>query len=81
MSRIFYLPTFVNQLHKLKGKEIESVRDALIVFDRFVRTGEKSTGLEFKKLAADKFEIRTDIRNRIIMKKIGEDYYLAWKIQ
>ena len=77
MSRIFYLPPFVKQLQKLRGKEAQAAQEALISFDHFVRTGDKSTGLGFKKLAADKFEIRIDLKKRIVMKKIGEDYYLA----
>lgn len=77
MSRILYLPSFVKQLRNLRGKEAEEVQKALLAFDHFVETGEKTEGLGFKKLAEDKFEIRVDIRKRIAMKKIGNDYYLA----
>ena len=77
MSRIFYLPSFVKQLQKLKGREAQTAEEALISFDHFVRTGDKSTGLGFKKLASDKFEIRVDLKMRIVMKKMGEDYFLA----
>ena len=77
MSRIFYLSSFVKQLEKLRGKEARAVQEALVAFDYFVKTGEKAHGLGFKKLASDQFEIRVDIRKRIVMKKIGEDYYLA----
>lgn len=77
MSRIFYLPTLLKQLEKLKGREALAAEKALIAFDHFVQTGEKAEGLGFKKLAEDKFEIRIDIRHRIIMKKMGADYYLS----
>ena len=77
MNRIFYLPSFVRQLQKLKGGEAQAAEEALISLDHFVRTGDKSTGLGFKKLASDKFEIRVDLKKRIVMKKIEEDYYLA----
>lgn len=77
MSRVFYLPSFLGQLRSLRGKEAEAAERALSAFDHFVETGEKREGLGFKKLAEDKFEIRVDIRKRIAMKKIGNDYYLA----
>lgn len=77
MSRIFYLPTLLRQLEKIKGKEADLAQKALIAFDHFVRTGEKTEGLGFKKLTGDKYEIRAGIRHRVIMKKIGQDYYLA----
>ncbi len=77
MSRIFYLPSFIKQLQKLRGQEAKSAEEALIAFDYFVRTGVKSIGLGFKKLAHDKFEIRVDIQKRMVMKKMGADYYLA----
>ncbi len=77
MNRVFYLPSFVKQLQKLPKKEAEAAQQALIAFDRFIQTGEKSAGLAFKKLAEDKFEIRVDLSKRIVMKKIGRDYYLA----
>ena len=77
MSQVFYLPSFVKQLRELRGKEAEAAEKALIRFQHFSQTGEKPEGLGFKKLAEDKFEIRVDIRKRIVMKKIGSDYYLA----
>jgi len=78
MSRVFYLPTFLKQLQKLKGEEARMTEEALVAFDHFVQSGGKTEGLGFKKLAHDKFEIRVDLRKRIVMKKIGEDYYLAF---
>ena len=77
MSRIFYLPVFLKQLQKLRGKEAQAAEKALIAFDRFMETGERTEGLGFKKLAPDKFEIRVDLKKRVVMKKIGNDYYLA----
>lgn len=77
MSRIFYLPTLLKQLEKLKGKEADLAQKALTAFDHFVRTGEKTEGLGLKKLTESNYEIRVDIRRRVIMKKIGQDYYLA----
>ena len=61
MSRIFYLPSFIKQLRKLRGREARAVQEALIAFDHF----------------EDKFEIRIDLRKRIVMKQIESDYYLA----
>ena len=77
MSRVFYLPTLLKQLQKLRGKEAAKAEESLHAFDHFVRTGEKTAGLGFKKLAEDKYEIRSGLRQRIVMKKIGDDYYLA----
>ncbi len=77
MSRIFYLPVFLKQLQKLRGKEASLAEKALIAFHHFIQTGEKAEGLGFKKVGEDKYEIRVDIRTRIVMKKIGQDYYLA----
>ena len=77
MSRIFYLPALLKQLEKLHGKEADLAQKALLAFDHFIHTGEKAEGLGFKKVGSDKYEIRADIRHRIVMKKIGQDYYLA----
>lgn len=77
MNRVFYLPSFLKQLQSLRGKEALAAEEALLSFQHFIESGEKTKGLGLKKLAGDKFEIRVDIRNRIIMKKIGRDYYLA----
>ena len=78
MSRIFYLPSFVKQLQKLRGEEQKAAEEALIAFNHFVKTGEKAAGLGYKKLAFDKFEIRVDLSNRMVMKKLGEDYFMAF---
>lgn len=77
MSRIFYLPSFTKQLQRLRGGKAQAAEKALVAFHHFIQTGEKAHGLGFKKLASDKFEIRVDIRKRMVMKKIDEDYYLA----
>lgn len=77
MSRIYYLPTFVKQIRSLHGKEAESCEQALVAFQNFVNAGIKTEGLGFKKLSSDQFEIRIDLKKRIVMKKIGADYYLA----
>ena len=77
MSRVFYLPSFIKQTEKLRHPQAEQAEEALVQFHRFVRTGEKSEGLGFKKIAHDLYEIRVDLRTRIVMQKIGEDYYLA----
>ncbi len=77
MTRVFYLPSFLKQLRSLRGKEAATVKETLVRFQSFIQTGEKAEGLGFKNLTEDKFEIRTDLRQRIIMKKIGHDYYLA----
>ena len=78
MSRIFYLPTFVKQIQALRGKDADACEKALVTFQEFIQTGTKSEGLGFKKLAFDKFEIRVDLKKRIVMKKINGDYYLAF---
>lgn len=77
MSQIFYLPSFLRQLQDLRGKEARIAEKALVSFERFAQTGEKTEGLGFKKLAFDKFEIRAGLDKRIVMKKIENDYYLA----
>ena len=77
MSRVFYLPTFLKQLQKLKGREAHKAEEALVAFDHFVQSGEKTEGLGFKKLSHDKFEIHVDLRKQIVMKKMGDGYYLA----
>lgn len=77
MSRIFYLPTFVKQIRALRGQEAKACEKALVHFQNFVQMGTKPEGLGFKKLAPDKFEIRVDLKKRIAMKKVNDDYYLA----
>ncbi len=77
MSSIFYLPTFLKQLQKLRGKEAVLAEKALTAFHHFIQTGEKTEGLGFKKMGEDQYVIRVDIRSRIVMKKIGRGYYLA----
>lgn len=77
MSRVFYLPAFLKQIQKLRGQEARFAEKSLLAFDHFIRTGEMNAGLGFKKLTMDKFEIRVDLKNRIVMKKIGIDHYLA----
>lgn len=76
MSRIFHLPSFSKQIEKLKGPESEAVEKALIQFYRFVKTGEKTEDLGFKKIASQFYEIRSGIRQRIAMRKHEGDYYL-----
>lgn len=77
MSRIFYLPSLIKELRSLSGEEAQAAEKALVAFDRFIHTGGKAEGLGFKKLASDKYEIRTSLKKRIVMKKIGRDDYLA----
>ncbi len=77
MSRIFYLPTFLKQIRALRGKEANACEKALIAFQNFIQIGTKPEGLGFKKLSSDQFEVRVDLKKRIMMKKIDDDYYLA----
>ena len=77
MNRIFYLPSFIKQLEKLRGDEAERVEEALTQFQRFVQSGEKEVGLGFKKIGPSHYEIRTDIHKRIAMKKYEDGFYLA----
>lgn len=77
MSRIFYLPTFLKQIRGLHEKEAEACEKTLIAFQNFIQTGIKPAGLGFKKLSSNQFEVRVDLKKRIMMKKIDDSYYLA----
>ncbi len=77
MSRVYYLATFLKQIRKLRGKDAEACEQVLIAFQNFVQSGTKPEGLGFKKLSPSHFEIRVDLKKRIVMKKIEADYYLA----
>ncbi len=77
MNRVFYLPSFLKQIEKLRGHEADEVEEALVTFQQFAQTGNKQEGLGFKKIGDACYEIRVNIRMRIAMKKRPEGYYLA----
>ena len=63
---------FQSQLKKLPPQERQKASDVLKKFLSALNSGAIPAGLGFKKINGDKYEIRVDIRKRIVMKAEGE---------
>ena len=63
---------FQKQLKALSTQDREKVNRVLKLLLQGLGSGEMSAGLGFKKINCDKYEIRVDIRNRIVMKADGD---------
>lgn len=65
---------FQKQLKKLHRQDQEKVTAALKTFLGSLQKGNSPAGLGFKKINGDKYEIRVDLRNRIVMKLDGDTF-------
>jgi mRNA-degrading endonuclease RelE of RelBE toxin-antitoxin system len=63
---------FQKQLKKLHCAEQEKVLNALKSFLAALRQEKVPTGYGFKKINGDKYEIRVDIRTRIVLQADGD---------
>ena len=59
---------FQGQFKKLPPQEQQKASDVLKKFLSALNSGTLPSGLGFKKINGDKYEIRVDIRKRIVMK-------------
>lgn len=74
MKRLAASRHFQKQLRKLPQQAQEDVARALKAFLRVLNGETAQVGLGFKKINGDKYEIRVDIRNRIVMKLEGDTF-------
>ena len=72
MKKLAVSKHFQNQLRKLSRHDQQKVTTALKSLLEFLHKGEIPSGLGFKKINGDKYEIRVDIRTRIAMKLDGD---------
>ena len=63
---------FQKQLKGFSSQDRQKVNRVLKLLLQGLESGEIPAGLGFKKINGDKYEIRVDIRNRIVMKTDGD---------
>ena len=68
MKKLAASKHFQKQLKKLPRQDQAKVTAALKTFLERLEGGDFPAGLGFKKVNGDKYEIRIDIQNRIVMK-------------
>lgn len=68
MKRLAVSNQFQKQLRKLPPHEQEKTATALKGLLSALQSGQLPAGLGFKKINGDKYELRVDIRLRIVMK-------------
>jgi len=66
---------FQKQLKKLPPQDQRKTIDVLKNFLSALGTGNIPAGLGFKKINGDKYEIRVDIRKRIVLKAEGDTLF------
>lgn len=72
MQRLAVSSQFQKQFKKLTPGEQRRVRDTLKGFLVALQVGTISGGYGFKKINGDKYEIRVDLKTRIVMKAEGD---------
>lgn len=77
MKQVKPLPSFERSVKKLNPIEKTNLGKSLKTFNQFLLSGILPSGLHFKKINGDKYELRVDIRLRIIVKLEGEIFYLV----
>lgn len=77
MKRILILPSFERSVKKFTRQNKKNLAESLENLNVFLLTGELPAGFGFKKINHDKYEFRVDIRLRVVVKVVGEDYYLV----
>lgn len=65
---------FQKQLKKLHVQDQKKATDVLKIFLESLQRGSLAVGVGFKKINGDKYEIRVDIRHRIVMKLEGDTF-------
>ena len=74
MKRLAVSSHFKKQLKKLSRRDQDKVAIALKAFLENLKRNVLPAGLGFKKINGDKYEIRVDIRHRIVMKLDGDTF-------
>lgn len=77
MRIIKILPSFERSLKKLSLHDKDKLKKTLVQFNEFLISDIMPAGLGFKKINHDKYEIRVDIRIRIIIKIDRECVYFV----
>jgi mRNA-degrading endonuclease RelE of RelBE toxin-antitoxin system len=77
MKRIVPLPSFERSVKRLPPGDRRKIAVALEKLNAFILSGSLSSGLGLKKIYAHTYEIRVDIRLRIILKVFDEMFYLV----
>ena len=75
MRRLVVSKDFQKQIDGLSETEREKIQKTLKVLLASVKQGAMPKGLGFKKLDRDKYEIRVDIKTRIVL-KVDEDAFI-----
>ena len=74
MRQLAYSRRFLKQLEKLSARDQESVEKAFRAFWGGLQKGAFPRGLGLKKMGADKYEIRVDLKTRIGIKQNGDTF-------
>jgi len=77
MRIIKVLPSFERTLGKLSTKDKEKLKKSLHQLNNFLVTGILPKGLGLKKLIDDLYELRVDIRLRVILKMEKDTVFLV----
>ncbi|MCK5707816.1 MAG: hypothetical protein KAI43_09190 [Candidatus Aureabacteria bacterium] len=76
MRNIQILPSFERSTKRLSKQDKEKLKISLKQFSIFLSTGVLPKGLGLKKINRNKYEIRIDIRLRLVMKLEKDILYL-----
>lgn len=77
MRIVKILPSFERTAKKISVADKEKLRKSLHQLNNFLTSGILPTGLGLKKLSKDIYELRVDIRLRVILKMDEEVVYLV----
>jgi mRNA-degrading endonuclease RelE of RelBE toxin-antitoxin system len=77
MRTVRILPSFEKSIKKLTVAEKGKLQKTLYQFNEFLMTGVLPAGLGYKKVGKNTFELRIDIRLRIIVNVEDNIYYLV----
>ena len=76
MKQLAYSRRFLKQLDRLSTQDQEAVEKAFRIFWGGLQKSTFPKGLGLKKMAADKYEIRVDLKIRIAVKVAGDTFTL-----
>ena len=76
MKQLAYSRRFLKQLEKLSTQDQEAVEKAFRAFWAGLQKGSFPKGLGLKKMDADKYEIRVDLKTRIAVKVADDTFTL-----
>lgn len=76
MKKLAVSGHFQKQLRKLHSRDQEKVASVLKQFLEHLNRGHLPAGFGLKKINGNKYEIRVDLRTRIVM-KLGQDTFVC----